>query len=122
MGGYGVCAILCVLRAAAAASWWAAVNAVQQTAIGPWSLLHPPYCSLPSLPPAQEGLYLDSRTQRLLAQVVAYNPDLRLFSSAVVAFEFAKGGAVQVPCDCIGMAGGGWCVLLATMGMSVSEY
>ena len=44
----------------------------------------------------QEGLYLDSHTQRLLAQVVAYNPELRLFSSAIVAFEFGKGGSVQV--------------------------
>ena len=44
----------------------------------------------------QEGLFLDSRTQRLLAQVVTYNPELRLFSSAVVAFQFAKGGSVQV--------------------------
>lgn len=59
-----------------------------------------PHAFLPShlclAPAPQEGLYLDSHTQRLLAQVVAYNPDLRLFSSAIVAFDFGKGGSVQV--------------------------
>lgn len=51
--------------------------------------------TLPSSSPKQEGLYLDSRTQRLLVQAVAYNPELRLFSSAIVTFEFGKGGSVQ---------------------------
>ncbi len=46
---------------------------------------------------------MDSRTQRLLAQVVAYNPELRLFSSAIVAFEFGKGGSVQVA-SCVPMS------------------
>ena len=59
--------------------------------------------AMPSHPPPagpggllQEGLFLDVHTQRLLVQVVTYNSQLRLFSSAIVSFDFSKGGSVQV--------------------------
>lgn len=59
--------------------------------------------SFPLRPHSQDGLYLDGRTQRLRAQLVSYNPELRLFSSALITFHFSPGGSVQVPWG-VGMA------------------
>eukprot|EP00887_Chlorella_sp_A99_P002467 scaffold10.g2467.t1 len=44
----------------------------------------------------QDGLFLDAHTRTLLAQVVTYNSQLRVFGSSLLSFEFDTGGNVQV--------------------------
>ena len=102
--------------ACAAASWLPAVPPLPAV-LHPWAYqpIHP--ALFPPRPPPQEGLYLDSRTSRLLAQLVAYNPDLRLFSSALVELSFGRGGAVQVGGGLQGVAAAcGWQCLERGLG------
>ncbi|DBB14252.1 TPA: hypothetical protein ACH3X3_001198 [Trebouxia sp. C0006] len=44
----------------------------------------------------QEGLYYDSNTRLSQAQFVTYNPELQIFSSSVISFDFTDGGSILV--------------------------
>ena len=43
-----------------------------------------------------EGLFLDSHTQALTAEVVTYNAPLRIFGYFFVEFYFSAGGSIKV--------------------------
>lgn len=44
----------------------------------------------------EEGLFLDANTQKVQAQVVTYNSELRVFSSTMVTFKYSDGGSIDV--------------------------
>ncbi|KAA6428169.1 MAG: hypothetical protein FRX49_01765, partial [Trebouxia sp. A1-2] len=50
----------------------------------------------------QEGLYYDSNTRLSQAQFVTYNPELQIFSSSVISFDFTDGGSIL---QCQGVGG-----------------
>ncbi|KAK9819873.1 hypothetical protein WJX72_003501 [[Myrmecia] bisecta] len=43
-----------------------------------------------------DGLLLDSNTRSLTAQFITYNPELQIFGSSVITFQFTDGGSIQV--------------------------
>eukprot|EP00873_Tetraselmis_striata_P015466 jgi/Tetstr1/435730/TSEL_024629.t1 len=44
----------------------------------------------------EEGLFLDGNTRTIKAQVVTYNSELRVFSSAMITFKYSDGGSIDV--------------------------
>lgn len=44
----------------------------------------------------QEGLLLDDRTQGLVARLVSYNAELKVFAAIQVNFDFQQGGSIKV--------------------------
>ena len=44
----------------------------------------------------EEGLFLDGNTEKVKAQVVTYNSELRVFSSTMVTFKYSDGGSIDV--------------------------
>eukprot|EP00192_Tetraselmis_astigmatica_P001702 CAMPEP_0117652658 /NCGR_PEP_ID=MMETSP0804-20121206/2750_1 /TAXON_ID=1074897 /ORGANISM="Tetraselmis astigmatica, Strain CCMP880" /LENGTH=1606 /DNA_ID=CAMNT_0005458731 /DNA_START=90 /DNA_END=4910 /DNA_ORIENTATION=+ len=44
----------------------------------------------------EEGLFLDSNTRNVKAQVVTYNSELRVFSSTMITFKYSDGGSIDV--------------------------
>ncbi|KAL3132313.1 hypothetical protein ABBQ32_008891 [Trebouxia sp. C0010 RCD-2024] len=44
----------------------------------------------------EEGLYYDSNTRLSQAQFVTYNPELQIFSSSIISFDFTDGGSILV--------------------------
>lgn len=44
----------------------------------------------------QEGLLLDESTRGLVAHLITYNSDLKIFGAVKVSFDFQQGGSIKV--------------------------
>jgi hypothetical protein len=44
----------------------------------------------------QEGLLLDDRTAGLVAHLITYNAELKVFAAIQINFDFQQGGSIKV--------------------------